>query len=273
MLVDSHCHLDFPELSGQLDDVLGRARAAGVGIMVTISTRLSTFERVRAIAEAHPQVFCTVGVHPHEAADEGQATPGKLIELAAHPKVVGIGETGLDYFYEHSPKQAQQESFRAHIAAARATGLPLIVHSRDADEDMTQMLRDGASDGAGQGIDNAPLRGVLHCFSSGPELARAAVDLGFYISLSGILTFKKADDLRAIAAEVPGDRLLVETDAPYLAPIPHRGKTNEPALVVHTAQTLAAVRDLPVTDLAAATTANFLRLFSRVDPNAATVAI
>ncbi len=269
MLVDSHCHLDFPELSDQLDAVLDRARTAGVGLMVTISTRLSTFERVRAIAEAHPHVYCTVGVHPHEAEAEGQATPDRLIELAAHPKVVGIGETGLDYFYEHSPKVAQQDSFRAHIAAARVTGLPLIVHSRDADDDMAEMLRAGSDQRAGQG---GPLRGVLHCFSSGPDLARAALDLGFYISLSGILTFKKAGDLRAVAAEVPTDRLLVETDAPYLAPIPHRGKTNEPAFVVHTAQALAAVHDMTSPDLAAVTTGNFLRLFSRVEPTTASAA-
>ncbi len=268
MLVDSHCHLDFPELSGQLDAVLDRARTAGVGLMVTISTRLSTFERVRAIAEAHAHVYCTVGVHPHEAETEGQTTPDRLIELAAHPKVVGIGETGLDYFYEHSPKAAQQESFRAHIAAARATGLPLIVHSRDADDDMAAMLREGAGDREGKGAPGA-LRGVLHCFSSGPGLARAALDLGFYISLSGILTFKKADDLRAIAADVPADRLLVETDSPYLAPVPHRGRTNEPALVVHTAQALAAVHEMPAADLAATTTENFLRLFSRVDATTA----
>lgn len=258
MLVDSHCHLDFPELSGQLDDVLTRAADAGVGVMVTIGTRLSTFDKARAIAERFDHVYCTVGVHPHEAEEEGQSTPDRLIELAQHPKVVGIGETGLDYFYDHSPRGRQQDSFRAHITAARATGLPLIVHSRDADDDMAAMLQDGTGQGGPH-----PLTGVLHCFSSGPALAKAALGLGFYISLSGILTFKKADDLRAIAADVPHDRLLVETDAPYLAPVPHRGKTNEPAFVAHTAAALANVTGLSTTDLATATTANFFRLFNR----------
>ncbi len=262
MLVDSHCHLDFPELSGQLDDVLDRAATAGVAAMVTIGTRLSTFERTRAIAERFDHVYCTVGVHPHEAEQEGQDAPDRLIELARHPKVVGIGETGLDYFYDNSPRAQQAASFRAHIAAARATGLPLIVHSRDADDDMIAMLREGAGQGAEEGGAN-PLTGVLHCFSSGPGLAQAALDLGFYISLSGILTFKKADDLRAIAATVPHDRLLVETDAPYLAPVPHRGKTNEPAFVAHTAAALADVVGLSSADLAATTTANFYRLFTR----------
>lgn len=260
VLIDSHCHLDFPDFGPEVEDVVARAHAAGVGLMVTISTKVSEFERVRAVAERFPHVFCTVGIHPHEAASEPETDTATLIEMAKHPKVVGIGETGLDYYYEHSPREAQQRSFRSHIAAARETGLPLVVHTRDADEDMAEILVEETGKGA--------FPGLLHCFSSGPQLAEKALELGLYISLSGILTFKTADELRATAAKVPMTRLLVETDAPYLAPVPKRGKRNEPAFVVHTAAKLAEVKGVTAAELAEATTANFLRLFSRVPADA-----
>ncbi|MBX3492867.1 MAG: TatD family hydrolase [Parvibaculum sp.] len=260
MLIDSHCHLDFPDFGPEVEEVVARAHAAGVGLMVTISTKVSEFDRVRAVAERFPHVFCTVGIHPHEAASEPETDTATLVEMARHPKVVGIGETGLDYYYEHSPREAQQRNFRAHIAAARETGLPLVVHTRDADEDTAQILDEETGKGA--------FPGLLHCFSSGPQLAEKALELGLYISLSGILTFKTADELRATAAKVPLERLLVETDAPYLAPVPKRGKRNEPAFVVHTAAKLAEVKGVSAARLAEATTANFLRLFSRVPPEA-----
>jgi TatD DNase family protein len=255
MLVDSHCHLDFPDFGDEVDDIVARAREAGVGTMVTISTHLSRFEGVHAVAERFDDVWCTVGVHPHHAGEEGQDTPERLIELAANPRVVGIGESGLDYFYDRSPRDRQQASFRAHIAAARETGLPLVVHARDADDDTADILADEMGKGA--------FTGVMHCFSSGRGLAEAALDLGMYVSFSGILTFKNAEDLREIARDVPDDRILVETDAPFLAPVPNRGKRNEPAFVVHTAETLANVRDTGIADLQAQTTDNFFRLFSR----------
>ena len=265
MLVDSHCHLDFPEFAPELDAVVARARAAGVGRMVTIGTRLDQFERVLAIAERFADVYCSVGVHPHEAGDAWGCDPAVLIELARHDKVVGIGETGLDYYYEHSPRPAQQRSFRAHIAAARATGLPLIVHTRDAEADTLEILAEEQARGA--------FRGVIHCFTGTRALAEGAVALGFSVSLSGIVTFKKADAVRAAAASVPLDRLLVETDAPYLAPVPHRGKRNEPAFVVHTAATAAALVDLAPAALAERTTENFFALFDKVPrPTAAELA-
>ena len=260
VLVDSHCHLDFPDFGPEVDDVVARAHAAGVGLMVTISTKVSEFEKVRAVAERFPHVFCSVGIHPHEAESEPEIDTAKLVELAQHPKVVGIGETGLDYYYEHSPREAQQRNFRAHIAAARETGLPLIVHTRDADEDTAQILDEEMGKGA--------FPGLLHCFSSSPQLAEKAIELGLYISLSGIVTFKNAVELRETAAKVPMDRLLVETDAPYLAPVPKRGKRNEPGFVVHTAAKVAEVKGVPAEELAETTTANFLRLFSRVPPEA-----
>lgn len=255
MLVDSHCHLDFDSFDEDFDDVLVRARTAGVGTMVTICTRLSAFEEVRAIAEKDPDIYCSVGVHPHEAAEEGVETPAALIERAAHEKVVGIGETGLDYFYEHSPREAQATSFRAHIAAARETGLPLIVHTRDADDDTVALLREEHARG--------PFPGVIHCFTSSRALAEAALALGLYISLSGIVTFKSARDLQETARIVPLDRLLVETDAPYLAPVPKRGKRNEPAFVAHTAAFVAELRGETPERLAEATTDNFFRLFAK----------
>jgi TatD DNase family protein len=256
MLIDTHCHLDFPDFVGQVPDVIARARAAGVGRMITISTHLSRFEAVHSLALQHPDVWCTVGVHPHEAAREGAAaTTEKLVGLAASDKVVGIGECGLDYFYDKSPRDEQQASFRQHIRAAVQTDLPLIIHTRDADQDTADLLRE-----EGQGR----ARGVLHCFSSGRRLMEQAVEMGFYISLSGILTFKKSEELREIARDVPMDRLLVETDSPYLAPVPLRGKTNEPAFTAHTAAVLADVKGVSVQEIAARTTENALRLFDRM---------
>jgi len=255
MLVDSHCHLDYLQKDEDLDEVVGRARLAGVGTLVTICTKLSEFAQVRAIAERFDGVYCSVGVHPHEAEGEGQEDPARLIELANDPKVVGIGETGLDFYYEHSPRAAQEQSFRAHIAAARETGLPLIVHARDADDDTVRVLKQEYAEG--------PFSGVIHCFTAGPALAEAALEIGFYISIAGILTFKKADELRATIGQVPLDRLLVETDAPYLAPVPKRGKRNEPAFVVHTAEKLAELKGIEAAALARATTDNFHRLFAK----------
>jgi TatD DNase family protein len=258
MLIDSHCHLDFPELAGDEAGVLARARTAGVAGMLTIGTRLDQFERVRAIAERHDNVWCSVGVHPHEAKEEGQRTPDRLIEATRHPKVVGIGETGLDFYYEHSPREEQAESFRAHIAASRATGLPLIVHTRDADAETGNILEQEHAKGA--------FPGLIHCFSSGSDVARRALALGLYISISGIVTFKAAESLRAIVSEIPLDRLLVETDAPYLAPVPLRGKKNEPAFVVHVAAKVAELKGVDGAELARATTANFFRLFDKARP-------
>ena len=258
MLVDSHCHLDFDDFGAELDQVVERARGAGVCTMVTICTRLTAFDRVRAIAERYPHVWCSVGIHPHEAASEPDAETARLVELARHPKVVGIGEAGLDYYYDHSPRERQKEVFRRHIEAARLSGLPLIVHSRDADEDTVALLEEGAAKGG--------LTGVIHCFSSTAFLAERALAIGFYISLSGIVTFRNAESLRVIARGVPDDRLLVETDAPYLAPVPHRGMRNEPAFVVHTAGLVAGLRGAETEAFARMTTANFHRLFSKAAP-------
>jgi TatD DNase family protein len=258
MLVDSHCHLDFPDFQGDFSGVLGRAAEAGVGLLLTIGTSLAKFDKVLAVAEAHDHVYCTVGIHPHEAGQEPGVTAERLVALAAHPKVVGFGETGLDYFYEHSPRDQQQASFRAHIAAARQTGLPLVVHTRDADADTGAILAEEFAKGA--------FSGLIHCFSSGPELAEKAMQIGFYISISGIITFAKADVLRDTVRGLPLDRLLVETDAPYLAPVPKRGKRNEPAFVAHTAAKLAELTGRRVGEVEAATTANFLRLFKKIAP-------
>ncbi len=256
MLVDSHCHLDFPDFADDLTSVVDRAEAAGVGVMLSIGTRLSRFGQVRAVAERFPQVFCSVGVHPHEAATEGAVTADELVTLAAHPKVVAFGETGLDYYYDKSPRDRQQASFRAHIEAGRRAGLPVIVHTRDADDDTIAILADEMKKGR--------FTGLIHCFSSGAELARQALDLGFFISISGIVTFNKAESLRDTVATIPVDRLLVETDCPYLSPVPFRGKRNEPAHVVHTATKVAELKGIPVGALADATTANFHRLFTKV---------
>jgi TatD DNase family protein len=253
MLVDSHCHLDYLAEEEELAEVVARARRAGVGTLLTICTKLSTFASVCAIAERFEGVYCSLGVHPHEAAGEGVRDAARLVELAGHPKVVGLGETGLDFYYEHSPRAAQEASFRVHIEAARATDLPLIVHSREAGDDTVRIRQEEYALG--------PFAGVIHCFTAGPELARAALDLGFYISLAGILTFKKAEALRDMVREVPLERLLVETDAPYLAPVPKRGKRNEPAFLVHTAEKLAEIKGVALDELARATTWNFHRLF------------
>ena len=256
MLVDSHCHLDFPDFDGERDALIARAAARGVGHMVTICTRVQRFAQVLAVAEAHDTVSCSVGTHPHNAGDETDITTDDLVRHAEHPRVVAIGEAGLDYFYDHAPRDAQAQGLRRHIRAARITGLPLVIHARDADADMIAILEEEtATEGA------FPM--VLHCFSSGEELARRGVALGAYVSFSGILTFKKSDALRAIAAEVPDDRLLVETDAPYLAPVPNRGMRNEPAYVADTAAVLAQVRGVTEGRIADMTTANFARLFTK----------
>jgi TatD DNase family protein len=256
-LVDSHCHLDFPDFTAERDAVIARARAAGVETMLTIGTRLDQFDGVRAIAETHDGIWCSVGAHPHEAADHATLLSDELVALAAHPKVVGIGETGLDYHYDLSPRDTQERVFRAHIAASHASGLPLIIHAREADQEIARILGE-----------ERPPPGVLHCFSSGRALAEAALELGFYISLSGIVTFRNADELRAITRDVPLDRLLVETDAPYLAPVPYRGKRNEPAFVAATAAAVAALKGVDAQHLASATRENFFRLFTKARPAA-----
>jgi TatD DNase family protein len=252
MLVDSHCHLDFPDFAPERDAVIGRAFAAGIGTMLTICTRLDQFDGVKAIAESDPRIWCSVGAHPHEAADHATLMADRLVALAIHPRVVGIGETGLDFHYDLSPRDVQERVLRAHIAASQATGLPLIIHAREADSEITAIL-----------AAEKPPPGVLHCFTGSRTLAEAALDLGFFISISGIVTFRNAEDLRAIVRDVPLDRLLVETDAPYLAPVPYRGKRNEPAFVTATATAVAALKGIEAEELAAVTTANFFRLFGK----------
>jgi TatD DNase family protein len=256
VLVDSHCHLDFPDFAAEHEAIIARARTAGVEAMLTICTRLDEFEGVRAIAEAHDEIWCSIGVHPHEAKDHATLAARDLIVLAEHPKVVGIGETGLDFHYDLSPRDIQERVFRAHIAASHETGLPLIIHAREADDAMARILGE-----------EKPLPGVMHCFSSGRALAEAALAFGFYISLSGIVTFRNAEELRAIVRDVPLDRLLVETDAPYLTPVPYRGKRNEPAFVAATAAAVAALKGLKAQDLAEITSANFFRLFGKARPS------
>jgi len=258
MLVDSHCHLDFPEFAPELDAVVARAREAGVTACVTIGTTLEKFPDVLKVAQRFDNVWCSVGIHPHEAEKELLDDAAPLLERAADSKVVGIGETGLDYYYEHSPREQQKRNFRAHIAAARQTGLPLIVHTRDAEDDTIAILSDEMAKGR--------FTGLIHCFTGSQRLADAALELGFFISVSGIVTFKKSDALRAVIATVPLERLLVETDAPYLAPMPYRGKRNEPAFVVNTAKVLAELKRVSANEIAAATTANFFRLFTRAAP-------
>ncbi|MBI4969466.1 MAG: TatD family hydrolase [Rhodospirillales bacterium] len=258
MLVDSHCHLDFPDFAQDQAGVIERAKAAGVGTMLTIGTHLTKARPVIGLAERYPEIFATVGIHPHEAAREPQTDADALIALAVHPKVVGFGESGLDYFYEHSPRAAQQENFRTHIAAARKSGLPLVIHSRDADDDTIAILEEEMEKGA--------FRGLIHCFSSGPKLAETAIRLGLYVSFSGIVTFKKSEPILAVAAQLPLDRILVETDAPFLAPVPKRGKRNEPAFVAHVAAKIAHARGLGVAEFARASSANFFRLFVKAQP-------
>ncbi len=260
MLADSHCHLDFPDFAAEIDAVVARAQTAGLAKIVTISTRVRRHREVLAIAERFENVFCSVGTHPHYAHEELDVTARDLAERARHPKVVGIGEIGLDYHYDNSPREAQERGLRTHIAAARETGLPLIIHCRDADSDMARILTEEMQ----QGVFPA----VLHCFTGGRDLAHTGVALGMYVSFSGILTFKKSDALRAIAAELPADRILVETDAPYLAPQPWRGKRNEPAYVVETARVLAQCRGVGAEEIARQTTANFFRLFAKIPRNA-----
>lgn len=258
MLVDSHCHLDFPDFAAERDDVIARARTAGVGTMLTISTKLSTFEAVRAVAERYDDVYCSVGVHPHEAdREEGAADAAGLIALTKHPRVVGLGETGLDYYYGHSSRENQRAAFRAHLQASRETGLPVIVHSRDAEDDTMELLEAEAEKGG--------LTGLIHCFTGTRKLADFAVGIGFCVSFSGIVTFKNAEDLRETAKALPLDRILVETDAPYLAPIPNRGKRNEPAFVTYTAALLAKLRGVEADEIARATTDNFFRLFAKAE--------
>lgn len=264
MLVDSHCHLDFPDFATELDGVVDRARAAGVGRIVTISTRVKQHAAVSAIAERYPNVYCSVGTHPHHAHEELDITVEQLVALTRAAKIVAIGEAGLDYHYSYSSRAAQEQGFRSHIAAARETGLPLVIHSRDADLDMAKILEEETGKGT--------FPAVLHCFTGGRELAQRAIALGLYISFTGILTFKKSDDLRLIAADLPHDRILVETDAPYLAPGPYRGKRNEPAYVVETAKTLAGVRGISTEEIARQTTENFYRLFAKVPRVAAEAA-
>ncbi|KIC42117.1 LuxR family transcriptional regulator [Ruegeria sp. ANG-R] len=254
-ITDSHCHLDFPDFDGQLDDILARAAQAGVTRMVTICTRLRNEPTVRAIAEAHAPVFYAAGTHPMSAADEPMATVDELVTLAKHPKFVGIGETGLDYHYTAESAEVQKQSLRIHIEAAQRTGLPLIIHARAADDDMARILAEEYG--------NAPYSCVMHCFSSSAELARAALDLGFYLSMSGIAAFPKSQALRDIFAAAPINRILVETDAPYLAPPPHRGKRNEPAYTAHTARKGAEVFGMNYAEFAAQTQANFDRLFTK----------
>ena len=258
MLVDSHCHLDFPDFADDLDGVVDRAGQAGVGLLLTIGTHITRHEQVVRVAERFPNVYCSVGIHPHEAGTEPAATVERLLELASHPKVVAFGETGLDYFYDKSPRDRQRASFRIHIEAARHAGLPVIVHTRDADDDTAAILAEEMGKGA--------FGGLIHCFSSGPQFAEKAIELGFYISASGIMTFKTAEALRDTLRTVPLERLLVETDAPYLAPSPFRGKRNEPAYVARTAARLAEIKDIPFAELERATTANFRRLFGKVPP-------
>mgnify|MGYP001468447963 CR=1 FL=1 len=258
MLVDSHCHLDFPDFDEERDAIIARANDAGVELMVTISTRVTKFDRIRALAEQYPCVYCSVGTHPHNAGEEAEmaVTTEDLVRLSAHEKVVAIGEAGLDYFYDKSPRGAQAAGFRQHIAAARETGLPLVIHSRDADDDMAAILREETGKGT------FPF--ILHCFSSGRALAETGIELGGHVSFSGILTFRNSQEIRDIARDLPLERLLVETDAPYLAPPPHRGKRNEPSFVVNTARVLAECKGISEEALADATTANCLRLFSKM---------
>ena len=261
MLVDHHCHLDFDKFDADRMAVLDRARAAGVGLMVSISTKVSKLNELLQLVEPLDGIFCSVGTHPHYADQELDVPVSRLVELSSHPKVVAIGEAGLDYYYDNAPRDAQAKGLRNHIAAARETGLPLIIHSRDADEDMAAILEEETGKGA--------FPAVLHCFTGGPDFAKRALALGLYISFSGVVTFKTATVIQEIAAELPLDRILVETDAPYLAPIPHRGKRNEPAFVVHTAAKVAELRGLERSEFAAATTENFFRLYSKVPRNAA----
>ncbi|MFL5108966.1 MAG: TatD family hydrolase [Xanthobacteraceae bacterium] len=264
MLVDSHCHLDFPDFADEVDAIVARAEEAGIGRLVTISTRVKRHDEILKIGERFPSVYCSVGTHPHYAHEELDVTVADLIMRTRHPKVVAIGEAGLDYYYDRSPRDAQAQGFRTHIAAARETGLPLVIHSREADQDMADILNEEMGKGA--------FAAVLHCFTGTRALALTGISLGLYVSFTGILTFKKSDELRAIAAELPSDRILVETDAPYLAPGRHRGKRNEPAYVVETARVLADVKGVSLDEITRQTTENFFRLFAKVPRDTAAAA-
>ena len=261
MLIDSHCHLDFPDFSAELDAVVARARSAGIARLVTISTRVRRHAELVAIAERFAEVYGSVGTHPHYAQEEADVTAADLVARTRHPKVVALGEAGLDYHYDNAPREAQEHGFRTHIAAARATGLPLVIHSRAADDDTARILEEEMGEGA--------FTAVLHCFTGGPDLARRAIALGHFISFTGILTFRNSQPLREIAAALPAERILVETDAPYLAPGHYRGKRNEPAYVVETAKVLAEARGVSFAQIAAQTTENFFRLFAKVPRPAA----
>jgi TatD DNase family protein len=258
MLIDSHCHLDFPDFAADIDAVIARAKARGVGRMITISTRVQNFAEITAIAERDPGIFCTIGTHPHQAHEEPEAGVAQLVAFARHPKCVGIGEAGLDYQYDRAPREVAARVFRTHIAAARQSGLPLVIHARDADEDIAAILKDEMGKGA--------FTAVLHCFTAGRMLAETGLALGLCVSFSGMVTFKNSQELRDIARDVPLDRMLVETDAPFLAPVPNRGKRNEPAFVADTARVLAELKHVTEAEFAEATTANVQRLFSKMPP-------
>lgn len=258
MLIDTHCHLDFPDFAPERDEVVARAKAAGVERMITISTFVSRYDRYREIAEAYDNVWFTIGTHPHQAHEEPEASVDDLVRLSAHPRCIGIGEAGLDYHYDKAPRETAARVFRTHIAAARETGLPLVIHARDADEDVAAILRDEMGKG--------PFKALLHCFTASRMLAETGLELGLYVSFSGVVTFKNSEELRAIAKDVPLERILVETDAPFLAPVPYRGKRNEPAYVASTAAVLAEVKGISADDMARATTQNALRLFSKMPP-------
>ena len=255
MLVDSHCHLDFPDFESDLSGIVSRANSAGVGHMLTICTRVRKFGEVLSVAERFPEVTCSIGTHPHYASEERDVSAAEIIEQTRHPRVVAIGEVGLDYFYQKSSREDQEAGFRTHIAAARETGLPLVIHTRDADEDAARILREEMAQGV--------FKALLHCYTGGRKLAETAIELGLFVSFSGILTFPKSSDLRELAASLPLDRLLVETDAPFLAPQPHRGKRNEPSYVRQTAKVLADVKGVSEAGIANITTANFFRLFAK----------
>ena len=256
MLIDSHCHLDFPEFAAELPAVISRAKAAGVERMITISTRVAKYDVYRAIAEAHEEVWFSVGTHPHQAHEEPDVSVEQLVGLSSHPRCVAIGEAGLDYHYDKSPRDVAETVFRRHIEAARRTGLPLVIHSRDADEDMARILRDEMGKGA--------FTALLHCFTSSRDLAMAGLDLGHYVSFSGVLTFKNSQELRDLVRDIPLDRLLVETDAPFLAPVPHRGKRNEPSFVAETARVLAEAKGVSFSEITEKTTGNVLKIFSKM---------
>ncbi len=261
MIVDSHCHLDYEGLADNLPAMLERCKDVGVGLMLSISSRVKNFPKLLEIAEAHENVFCTIGTHPHNAHEELDVTTADLVQLARHTKVVGIGEVGLDYHYEYSSRSAQMQGFLTHIAAARETGLPLVIHTRDAEDDTARVLQ--------QEMKKGVFKALLHCFTSKQLLAEQAVDLGLYVSFSGILTYKNAEDLRVTATAIPAQRLLVETDAPFLAPVPYRGKSNEPSFVLKTLEQLALVRGVSRDEMARVTSDNFFRLFSKVPRPAA----